>query len=185
MNVETYDNETKVNLKQTNQQNKYRPHAKIFTDKSKTVQDYKDEVDINNIVQRAMVTGELPRANRTPVYADVSEVPDYQTALGIVQKARDLFSSLPSKTRAMFNNDPVGMMEWLQDPKNLGQAVDLGLIEQAPNERIDRLQPTTQNQNQLQSTTIQPKNNVVNKDSNAGNASQSAGTADSQGVRGL
>ena len=104
---------------------------------SRTQQSFKDECDINNIVKRYRETGVITHlASSEAFYDDVSNVPDYQTALGVVMDAEEKFMQLPATVRKRFDNDPAQMLEFIQDDNNYEEAVSLGLlakrIEQAP-----------------------------------------------------
>jgi len=95
---------------------------------SRTIQSAKTECDINVIIDRAN-RGIYPNnADRQGQYADVSDIPDYQTAFDIVQQTHDKFMELPAKTRDRFANDPQRLLQFLQDPENRDEAVTLGLI---------------------------------------------------------
>jgi len=69
-------------------------------------QHYRDECDINTILERFNVTGELPIGSVQPQYGDFSGVTDYQSALNAVMAAQDSFLALPAAIRAKFDNDP-------------------------------------------------------------------------------
>lgn len=94
-----------------------------------TKQSFADEVDINKIVARFEKTGMVEHINRgTPFYGDVSELVDLKQAMEIVTTANDLFNGLSAEIRNRFANDPVQMVEFLQDPKNLDEAIKLGMV---------------------------------------------------------
>lgn len=116
-----------MNIK--NEKPKQRKRVQIvFTEPSLTKQEFAEENDINFIVKRAQVTGELPLNMKAPVYGDFSEVPDYQSALNIVNEAQEAFQSLSSAIRERFSNNPAMMLDFLADPRNIKEAVELGLI---------------------------------------------------------
>lgn len=96
-------------------------------DESLAVQDSKDECDINTIVQRFGLTGELPDDIRTPSYGDFTGVGDYRTALHQVMAADSEFMRLPAKLRARFHNDAGTFVEFCSDPDNLPELRRLGL----------------------------------------------------------
>lgn len=96
---------------------------------SKTQQQFKDEVDINTIVNRFGLTGELPDGARMPSYADFDGVLDYHTAMNAVRGADEAFMAIPADLRAFFQNDPQNLIEFLADPQNRDQALELGLID--------------------------------------------------------
>lgn len=96
------------------------------------VQADRDEVDINKIMARVEKGGQLPLFNGEPFYGDVSELGGLQEAIIKTQEANDLFMSYPANVREKFNNNPVEMITFLEDPKNLNEAVDLGLVVKRP-----------------------------------------------------
>lgn len=99
-------------------------------EKSLTHQSFKDECDINNIMSRYAKTGVVTHVNRFQGrYGDFSEIADYQTALGIVKNAEEMFLTLPAQIRAEFDNDPGTFIEFAENPANLDRMVQLGLAE--------------------------------------------------------
>lgn len=117
---------------------------------NRTHQEFKEECDINTIVKRFGLTGELPDNPRAPVSGDFTGVNDYQTALNAVLEADAAFMELPAKVRAEFQNDPQRLMEFIADEGNRSRAVELGLIDaKLPPERtmvqaIDELKAVMQ-----------------------------------------
>lgn len=102
-----------------------------FDKTSRTKQSMKDDVNINLIMARYAKTGTLTHVNELQgFYGEFHEVTDYQTALNLINEADDSFSELPAKIRAMFENDPQQLVEFVQDDKNYEKALDLGLISQ-------------------------------------------------------
>lgn len=100
-----------------------------FTTPSKTKQSFKSKTDINRIVAKARDGQAIDYFNPKPVgYADVSEVPDYRTALDKVKRAEELFMALNSDVRRRFANDPMEMVVFLQDESNRAEAEKLGLL---------------------------------------------------------
>lgn len=125
-------------MNKTNTQKPIRKRVQIFfNEPSLTVQEFKDETDINKIVARARLTGELPQNNRKPQYGDFTEVPDYQTALNIIQEAEESFMSLPSKIRQRFGNDPGQLIDFMSNPQNEAEARALGLVDIKPSKEGD------------------------------------------------
>lgn len=101
-------------------------------DKSRTQKHHKDECDINTIVERFGLTGELPDNIRMPRYGDFTEVTNYHEALNAVAKARENFDLLPAKIRAQFHNDPGEFVDFASDPANGKALVDMGLAIKRP-----------------------------------------------------
>lgn len=97
-------------------------------DMTLTQQHPKDECDINNILRQFNITGQLPQNPLTPRYGDFSNVVDYHTALNAVIAAENEFDGLPAQIRARFENDPAQLIEFLENPDNLNEAIELGLV---------------------------------------------------------
>lgn len=100
-------------------------------------QHYKDECDINTILERFNITGMLPQSSLSPRYGDFTGVGDYHTALNRVIAVQDEFEALPAQIRARFNNDPAQLIEFLEDENNRPQAEELGLVEKAAAEVVE------------------------------------------------
>lgn len=106
---------------------------------SKTDQSFAEEVDINTIVKRFGLTGEMPQQVAMPTYADFREaVTDYHTALLMLRQADDAFMSLPAELRARFHNDAGELVTFLEDPSNRPEAERLGLVRGAPGDPVPR-----------------------------------------------
>jgi phage internal scaffolding protein len=100
----------------------------VFTSPSRTQQSFRDECDINNILRKFNVTGELPSGSVQPQYGDFSGITDYQSALNAVMAAQDSFLALPAKVRAKFENDPALFVDWASDEANKDEMKALGLL---------------------------------------------------------
>ena len=101
-------------------------------DETLTQQNFAEECDINTIVRRFGLTGQLPDNVRPPQYGDFDQVTDYHSALNAVREAGERFMALPAELRAEFRNDPQILMDFLADDKNRQRAADLGLVPQPP-----------------------------------------------------
>lgn len=95
---------------------------------SRTQQNFKDECDINVIMERFGKTGQVPGNLRLPSYDDFTGVTDFQSAMNAVREASEGFMELPAKLRAQFDNDPQLFLEFVADDANRDKAVELGLI---------------------------------------------------------
>lgn len=98
----------------------------------RTKQSFRDECDMNNIVSRIRKSGYIPLeaqdSLRRQIYADVSGAPQsLEEAYAVVARADKAFSTLPARLRERFR-DPSGLLAFLDDPDNLKEAQDLGLI---------------------------------------------------------
>lgn len=101
-------------------------------DPSLAQQHMKDECDINIIVERFGVTGQLPVRAIEPSYGDFSGVSDYHTALNKIKAADEAFMALPAKLRAKFDHDPNALLNFLENEANKDEAIQLGLIDGEP-----------------------------------------------------
>lgn len=95
-------------------------------------QQFKDECDINNIMQKFGMTGLLPQAPLEATYGDFSGVYDYHTALNAIIASEEQFNALPAQLRARFDNDPAKLMEFMDNDSNREEAVKLGLVNPNP-----------------------------------------------------
>ena len=105
-------------------------------------QHFKDECDINTILERFNITGLLPESPLSPRYGDFSGIGDYHTAMNRVMAAKDEFMTLPAQIRARFNNDPAQLIEFLQNESNRPEAEELGLVEKAAAEVVEAAKVT-------------------------------------------
>lgn len=110
-------------------------------DPSLAQQHAKDESDINTIVRRFGLTGELPNGVRAPQYGDFTEATDYHTALNAVIAANNSFMQLPAEVRARFNNDAGAFVDFCSDEKNRAEAKSLGLIVGSSDEPVTNPAP--------------------------------------------
>ena len=106
-----------------------------FTMPSLTVQDEKDETDINYIVnkyadgQKGIATLDLGDSSQYAFlqFGDATLPGDYSTALELVSGVREEFYSLPAYIRAKFGHDPMNFINRLNDPATLEYLQQQGL----------------------------------------------------------
>lgn len=97
-------------------------------DESRAKQSFKDECDINTIVERFGLTGELPSGVAMPQHGDFTGLTSFHAAMNEVVAAREAFSQFPAKVRARFHNDIGEFVDFCSDPANQDEAVKLGLV---------------------------------------------------------
>lgn len=98
-------------------------------DPTRTQQQFKDDADINDILRRFRVTGQLPTSVRMPQFADfIDAVDDYQTAMNSMRAAEESFAQMPSRIRERFQNNPQKFLEFCEDDRNRDEAAKLGLV---------------------------------------------------------
>jgi len=100
--------------------------------KGRTHQEFKDGADINKIMSRYKKTGLLPLIKQQPKYGDFSDVPSYVQALQIQNTAHTQFMALSARVRARFSNDPKLFLEFVNNPANAREMVELGLATLVP-----------------------------------------------------
>jgi len=100
------------------------------SDPSRTSQSFAEESDINWIVDRFVKTGVPPDGMANPQFGDFTDLPsDYHSALNQIRNADAAFMTLPAKVRSEFDNDAGKLLAFMNDPKNLDRAVELGIID--------------------------------------------------------
>lgn len=102
----------------------------VAIDESESVvqQQFAEECDINTIVKRFGITGELPNGINMPLSGDFTNVTDFQTAMNTVRQAQESFMELPAEVRRRFNNDPARVLAFLDDEANRDEAIKLGIV---------------------------------------------------------
>lgn len=110
---------------------------------SLTEQQYKDDCDINKILQRYAITG-APLPTNLGSYGDVSQAGDFAQNLEMVTKATQAFEAQPSSIRARFGHDPSAFYDFVSNPDNSAELVRLGLmtektVEPTTNELLTRI----------------------------------------------
>lgn len=129
----------------------------INTEPTLTQQQFKEQCDINNIIKQYAQTGELPLSKKVGQFLDVSNVQDYQTALNTVYEAQHAFDALPSNIRSRFENDPNQLIAFIEDDANHEEALQLGLLSNTAQSKIQKQTPqTTQTAPSTSSTSTSP-----------------------------
>lgn len=113
-----------------------KPGPKVSCGKSMAQQQFKDECDINNILRRyedtGSWTGDLRIPTRQPLSGDFTDIPDLMTAQAMLIEGREAFDALPARLRKRFDNNPIDLLQFLSDPANRDECIELGLL--APDE---------------------------------------------------
>lgn len=100
-----------------------------FEKPSLTQQHFKEECDINKIIERFTRTGLLPQyPGEDMQYGDYTTSVDYHEAMTIVAQAKQQFEALPSSVRDKFDNDPAKMLDFVSKKENIEESVKLGLL---------------------------------------------------------
>lgn len=141
-----------------------------FTMPSLTVQDEKDETDINYIVnkyadgQKGITTLDLGDSSQYAYlqFGDATLPGDYSTALELVSGVREEFYNLPAYVRAKFGHDPMNFINQLNDPATLEYLQQQGLY--ASKDTFDKPQESdSSKQTQEKSNTSEQNNEETQK----------------------
>lgn len=90
-------------------------------------QHQEEEANINTIVRRFGITGQVPVSVMRPIIEDFVEATDYQSALNAIMAAQKSFMAMPADVRSRFNNDPHMFVDFCSDEANLDEMRKLGL----------------------------------------------------------
>lgn len=101
-------------------------------DPTRAQQQFKEDADINVLVQRFGITGQMPVMDRIPMQGDFSGVTDYHSALNALIAADEKFMQLPAEVRSRFDNDAGKFLDFTSNPENLGELRSMGLAKPAP-----------------------------------------------------
>lgn len=104
----------------------------VCDDPSLAQQSFKDDADINVMLERFKVTGQLPQGVYMPTYGDFTGVSDYRSAREAILRAEHAFMDMPANIRSRFDNDPQKFLEFCADDANRDEAVRLGLVPKSP-----------------------------------------------------
>lgn len=96
-------------------------------DETLTVQADKDECDINTLVKRFGLTGEMPVNLRVPVNADFVAAVDFKDAMNVIRESEVAFMEMPADVRARFNHDAGNFVDFASNPANVAEMRKLGL----------------------------------------------------------
>lgn len=115
------------------------PHKRVtahIEGPSATRQEFVDECDVNRLMAQYERTGVWPLrpTGAEPRYLDLSDVPDFQSAMQLMIDAEAAFMSLPATVRRDFDNDAGKFVAFAEDGENLPKLREWGLAppEKAP-----------------------------------------------------
>lgn len=100
---------------------------------SKTQKHMQDQCDVNLIMKKYPKVQQdrflrSPLSNAGGAYLDLINVGDYQESLNLVLHAQEAFQTLPAEIRKRFGNNPQELIQFLENPNNRDQAIELGLV---------------------------------------------------------
>lgn len=92
-----------------------------------TQQHQKEDADINTIVRRFGITGELPVIPMPPLNEEFVDVFDFHEAQNLIARANQSFNMLPADVRNRFGNDPARFVDFCSDEGNISELRKMGL----------------------------------------------------------
>lgn len=108
----------------------YGPESNLKFEKTLTQQQFKDEQNINNIMRKyGAAAFASPTQYLQQGFADFSKPVDFLQAKTLILQAENHFNELPAELRKEFDNNPVNLVNFVQDVKNRDKAIELGLID--------------------------------------------------------
>lgn len=120
-------------------------------------QQFAEESDINTIVRRFGLTGEIPENFKMPVSGDFTNIPSFEEAQNMIRAAQEAFDQVPAHIRARFDNNPQKLMNFLDNEENKAEALKLGLIQHPPEKTRDMITAVDELAAKLSPTEPKPK----------------------------
>lgn len=107
---------------------KRRRVSKIFMQPSMAQQQFKDDCDVNKIMERH-VRFDVPIPNKQAwQVGDATVVKSLEDAIDQISNASAEFDLLPAAVRERFGNDPLNLLKFVADEGNRAEAERLGLL---------------------------------------------------------
>lgn len=111
---------------------KRRVYAPDNGDPSHAKQSFRDECDINKIMASYQKTGAVTHfAKHQPSY-QICSGQSFHEAMNLCLDAQTMFDDLPATLRSKFMNDPSQFLEFVQNPDNAAEMIELGLSNAKP-----------------------------------------------------
>jgi len=103
-----------------------------FTEPTVTKQEMREETNINLIMAKFQRTGMVSHLNEHQAQYSFATGDDFLASMLIINKAQDMFDELPSSVRKRFANSPHDFLEFVQNPDNADDLVNMGLSTAPP-----------------------------------------------------
>ena len=100
-----------------------------FIQPSKVQKQFADQCSTEHIVQKFLRGEPVATASKPAVYADLTQVPDFESLQDRLAVLNNWFNDLPSEVRLEYGNDPQKALEELTKPGSWTYAVELGLLD--------------------------------------------------------
>lgn len=104
-----------------------------------TEQAHRERCDINSILNKYDKNGLITHISKFEAeFGDTTGV-EFKAMQDKVSAARSSFARLPSKIRKEFENSPMKLLSFMDDPNNREKAINLGLIKRTWTQETDGL----------------------------------------------
>ena len=100
--------------------------GKTFSMPSKTQQHFRDQVDINSIVDRFASGDQVVLGPELP-FGDQAAMLTLEQSLEVTARATEYLEQLPIEAQKAVDYNPLNLMEALQDPDQARQLAELGV----------------------------------------------------------
>lgn len=97
-----------------------------------TQQNMRDSTDINVMMERFGITGQIPVLNEIPMQGDFTNITDFQSAMQQLTKSQNVFMTLPADMREKFHNNPHEFLDFTSKEENRTAMRDMGLLKPEP-----------------------------------------------------
>lgn len=111
--------------------------------RSMTRQCFAKDADINTIMSR-YPNGGVPLdilMNGSPIFGDFSDLHDFGSVVNRVNQAKDNFMLLSADIRKRFDNDVEKLLDFINAPENVQEAVNLRLLPESMLEATYAIRP--------------------------------------------
>lgn len=93
-----------------------------------TEQSHKDRCDAKKIISKYHRTGVVTHMSKMEAKFGNLTGMDFKEAMDLLTESREMFDELPSEIRKYFQNSPMELFKFMEDPGNRDKAIELGLI---------------------------------------------------------
>jgi len=95
-------------------------------------QSFRDECNINNIMAKYQRTGAIEHMNNHGQNYGYASSLDFRESMEILRTGQAMFDDLPAEIRNRFGQDPAEFLDFVQNPANIDEMREMGLVETSP-----------------------------------------------------
>ena len=133
-----------------------------FEEASMTIESEAPGTTIDSYLKRYQATGLLgdPVRYSAGQFGDFADLQTFQESMNTVARVTETFAALPAALRAKFDNNPANYVEFISDPANVKEAVELGLLDAPEHQFLPEGKPeegvSNENSSNAQTATPSP-----------------------------